>query len=98
MEIFTGKMSKVDPIKPTTKESYALPKAQPSNHFEVLGKIPKPYVPTSSSLVYKSKEPRQMIQVLEDDHQSASGSFELQNNFLFQMIFQKPIDSTSLYL
>ena len=70
-------MSKVDPIKPTTKESYAMPKPQPSNHFEVLGKIPKPYVPSFSNPVYKSKEPKQLIQVLEADHRSALGSFEV---------------------
>ena len=80
-------MSKVDPIKPTTKESYAIPKAQPSNRFEVLGKIPKPYVPTSSNLVYKSKEPRQLIQVLKADHRSASGSFELQKIFQKEKYF-----------
>ena len=75
-------MSKTDPIKPTTKESYAMPKAQPSNCFEVLGKIPKPSTPSSSNPVYKSKEPKQLIQVLETDHQSALGSFEIQ--FFFQ--------------
>ena len=81
MGIFTGKMSKVDPIKPTTKESYVMPKAQTSNRFEVLGKIPKPNTPSSSNPVYLTKEPKLLIQVLEAYHQSASGSFELQNFF-----------------
>ena len=73
-------MSKANPIKPITKESHALPKAQsqPSNRFEVLGKIPKSSTPTSSNPIYKSKESRQLIQVLEADHRSALGSFDLQ--------------------
>ena len=71
-------MSKTDPIKPTTKESYAMPKTQTSNRFEVLGKIPKPAVPSSSNPVYISKEPELLIQVLEAGHRSALGSFELQ--------------------
>ena len=74
-------MSKIDPIKPTTKESYAMPKAQPSNRFEVLGKIPKPSIPSSSNPVYKSKGTKQLIQVLEADHRSASRSFEIQKIF-----------------
>ena len=80
-------MSKVDPIKPTTKESYAMPKAQTSNHFEVLGKILKPTIPTSSNPVYISKEPKLLLQVLEADRRSASGSFELQNFFSKGQIF-----------
>ena len=80
-------MSKVDPIKLTTKESHAMPKAQPSKFFEVLGKIHKPYVPTSSNPVYKSKEPKQLIQVLEADHRAASGSFELQKIFQKESFF-----------
>ena len=96
-------MSKADPIKPTTKESCAMPKTQTSNCFEVLGKIPKPAVPSSSNPVYISKEPKLLIQVLEADHRYASGSFELQmffqkDKFLSQMIFQKPVDSMSSYL
>ena len=58
-----------------------MPKAHTSNRFKVLGKIPKPYVPSSSNPVYKYKEPKQLIQVLEVDHQSASGSFEIQKIF-----------------
>ena len=83
MRIFIGKMSKANPIKPTTKESYAMPKAhtQSSNRFEVLGKIHKSFAPTSSNPIYKSKEARQLIQVLEADHRSASRSFDLQKIF-----------------
>ena len=72
-------MSKQDPLKPTTKESYVMPKAQSSNRFEVLGKIPKPNTPSSSSPAYHTKEPKLLIQVLEVDHKSASGSYETQN-------------------
>ena len=74
-------MSKQDPIKPTTKGSYAMPKAQSSNHFEVLGKIPKPNTPSSSRPSYITKEPKMLIQVLEADHKSASGSYEIKNIF-----------------
>ena len=84
MEIFTGKMSKVNSIKPTTKEPYAMPKlqSQTSNRFEVLGKIPKPTTPSSSNLVYQSKEVRRLIQILEADQITAFGTFDL--NFFFQ--------------
>ena len=83
MGILTGKISKVNPIKPTTKESYAMPKAQThsSNHFEVLGKKPKSFAPTSPNPIYRSKEARQLIQILEDDHIFASGTFDLQKKF-----------------
>ena len=76
-------MSKANPIKPITKESYAMLKAQThsSNRFEVLGKIPKSYASTSSNLTYRSKEARQLIQILEADHISASGIFDLQKFF-----------------
>ena len=76
-------MNKANPIKPTTKESYAMPKAQThsSNRFEVLGKIPKLYASTSSNPIYKSKQARQLIQILEVDHISASGTFDLQKIF-----------------
>ena len=80
-------MSKADPIKPTTKESYAMPKTQTSNRFEVLGKIPKPVVPSPSNLVYISKEPKLLIRVLEADHRSALGSFELLFSFSKRKIF-----------
>ena len=39
-------------------------KAQSSNRFEVLGKIPKPIVPTPTNLTYISKEPKQLLQAL----------------------------------
>ena len=76
-------MSKQDPIKQTTKESYAMSKGQTSNRFEVLGKIPKPKVLASQNPIHISKESKLLIQVLEVDHKSASGSFEL------QIFFQK---------
>ena len=76
-------MSKQDPIKPTTKESYAMSKGQTSNRFEVLGKIPQPKVLASQNPIHISKESKLLIQVLEVDHKSASGSFEL------QIFFQK---------
>ena len=99
-------MSKVNSIKPTTKESYAMPKiqSQTSNRFEVLGNIPKPSTSSSSNPVYQSKEARQLIQILEVDHISASRTFDLQfffqkdKFFLSQMMFQKPADSMSLFL
>ena len=77
-------MSKANSIKPTAIESYAMPKieSQTSNRFEVLRKIPKPSTLSSSNLVYQSKEARQLIQILEADHISASGTFDLQ--FFFQ--------------
>ena len=74
-------MSKQNPIKPTTKGSYAMPKAQSSNRFELLGKLPKSNTPSSSSLAYQIKEPKMLIQVLEADHKFASGSFETKNIF-----------------
>ena len=54
---------------------------QPSNHFEVLRKIHKSSTLTSSNPIYKSKEARQLIQVLEADHRSTLGSFDLQKIF-----------------
>ena len=80
-------MSKTDLIKPTTKESYAMPKSKTSNRFEVLGKIHKPNTPSSSNPVYLTKEPKLLIQVLEADHQSTTGSFELQKFSLKDIYF-----------
>ena len=74
-------MSKQDPIKPTTKGSYVMPKAQSSNRFEVLGKISKPNTPSSSSPTYITKEPKMLIQVLEADHKSVLDTFEIKNIF-----------------
>ena len=72
-------MGKANSIKPTTKESYAMPKiqSQTSNCIEVLGNIPKPSTSSSSNPVYQSKEARQLIQFLEADHISASETFDL---------------------
>ena len=80
-------MSKQDPIKPTTKESYAMSKGQTSNRFEVLGKIPKRKVPASQTNVYIPKESKLLIQILEADHKSSLGSFELQKNFQKEKYF-----------
>ena len=82
-ENFYRENEQSQPIKPTTKETYDMPKAQsqPPNRFEVVGKILKSFTPTSSNPIYKSKETRQLIQVLEADHKSTSGSFDLQNIF-----------------
>ena len=86
-EFLQGKMSKQDLIKPTTKESYAMSKGQTSNRFEVLGKILKPKVPASQNTAYIPKESKLLIQVLEADHKSASGSFELQKIFQKEKYF-----------
>ena len=96
-------MSKT-PSKPTTKESHAMPRTQfqTPNRFEVLGKIPKPSFPSSSTFVYHTKEAKLLIQILEADHISALGDFDYQKNFkrrniLNQMMFQKLADSMSLF-
>ena len=82
-------MSKANSIKPTTKESYSMPKlqSQTSNRFEVLGKIPKPTTPSSSNPIYQSKEVRQLIQILEANHISASRTFDLQKLFQTDKFF-----------
>ena len=80
-------MSKQDPIKPRTKESYVMSKGQTSNRFEVLGKIPKPKVSASQTTAYITKESKLSVQILEADHKSASGSFELQKIFQKEKYF-----------
>ena len=70
------------PIKPTTKESYAMPKTQTSNRFEVLGQLSKAKSSNPLKPVYLTKETKLMLQVLEADHISASGSI------LTEKIFQ----------
>ena len=62
-------------------------KSQTSNRFEVLGKIPKPSTLSSSNLVYQSKEAIQLIQILEADHISVSGTFDLQFFFSKRQVF-----------
>ena len=71
-------MSKT-PSKLTTKESHVMPKTQVQtpNRFEVLGKIPKPFIPSSSTHVYQTKEAKSFIQIIEADHIYASGDFDL---------------------
>ena len=80
--IFTWKMSKhkQDPIKPTTKASYAMQKSQTSNRFEVLGKTPKPSSSNPSNFAYYTKESRLLLQILEADHISASGVIAKKKN------------------
>ena len=80
-------MSKQDPMKPTTKDSYAMSKGQTSNLFEVLGKIPKAKVPASQNTACIPRESKLLIHVLEADHKSASGSFELENFFQKEKYF-----------
>ena len=63
---------KQDPIKPTTKASYAMPKSQTSNRFEVLGKTPQPSSSNPQKFSYYTKESRLVLQILETDHISAS--------------------------
>ena len=89
MGIFTGKMSKhkQDLIKPTTKESYAMQKPQTSNRFEVLGKIPKPASSNPSNFAYYTKESKLLLQILEADHISASGSIATKKIFQNEKYF-----------
>ena len=72
---------KIDPIKPTTKESHAMPKTQTSNRFEVLGNLSKANTSNISKPVYFTKESKLMLQVLEADHLSASGTFIIEKIF-----------------
>ena len=76
-------MSKANPTKPMTKGFYAMPKAQAStsNIFEVLGKNPKPSLPNNLPSAYQTKESKQLIQILEADHESTTGDFDLQKIF-----------------
>ena len=64
---------KQDPIKPTTKASYAMPKSQTSNRFEVLGKPPSPSSSNTQKFAYHTKESRLLLQILEPGHISVSG-------------------------
>ena len=78
-------MSKT-PSKPTTKESYVIPKTQVQtpNRFEVLSKIPKPYIPSSFTPISQTKEAKSLIQILEVDHVSALGDFDFQKEKYFK--------------
>ena len=78
---------KQDPIKPITKESYAMQKPQNSNRFEVLGKTPKPTSSSPSNLVYHTKESKLLLQILEADHISASGSIAVKKIFQNEKYF-----------
>ena len=76
-----------DPIKPTTKESYAMQKAQTSNRFVVLGKTPKTTSSSPSNLVYHTKESKLLLQILEADHISTSGSIAVKKIFQNEKYF-----------
>ena len=71
-----------EPIKPTSKASYAMQKTQTSNRFEVLGKTLHPSFQTPQKFAYQTKENRLLLQILEPDHISVSG--EIQTSKIFQ--------------
>ena len=71
------------PIKTTTKESYAMPKNQTSNRFEVLGQLSKAKTSNLSKPMYLTKDTKLMLQVIEADHLSASGTI------ITEIFFQK---------
>ena len=83
--IFIGKMSKQkqDPIKPTTKASYAMAKSQTSNRFEVLGRTHQASSSNPQKFVYQTKESRLLLQILEPDHKSVFGEISIKK--IFQM-------------
>ena len=71
-----------EPMKPTSKASYAMPKTQTSNRFEVLGKSLHPSFQNPQKFAYQTKENRLLLQILEPDHISVSG--EIQTSKIFQ--------------
>ena len=77
-------MSKT-PSKPTTKEPYAMAKTQVQtlNRFEVMGKMPKPFIPSSSTSISETKEANSLIPILEVDPIFASGDFDFQKEKYF---------------
>ena len=77
-----NEQAKQDPIKPTTKASYAMPKSQTSNRFEVLGKTPSPSSSNPQKFAYHTKESRLLLQILEPDHISVSS--EISTKKIFQ--------------
>ena len=72
---------KEDPIKPTTKASYAMAKPQTSNRFGVLGKPSQPSSSNTQKFVYHTKESRLLLHILELDHLSASGEISIKKIF-----------------
>ena len=78
---------KQDPIKPTTKASYAMQKSQTSNRFEVLGKSSQPSSSNPQKFAYYTKESRLLLQILETDHKSASGVIATKNIFQNEKYF-----------
>ena len=71
-----------DPIKPTTKASYAMQISQTSNRFEVLGKTPQPSSSNPQKFAYYTKESILVLHILETDHILASG--EISTKKIFQ--------------
>ena len=72
---------KQDPIKPTTKASYAMQKSQTSNRFEVLRKPSQPSTSNPQKIVYHTKESSLLLQILKPDHISASGEISIKKIF-----------------
>ena len=60
-----------------------MPKTQTSNRFEVLGQLSKAKTSNPSKPIYLTKDTKLMLQVLEADNLSASGSI------ITEKIFQK---------
>ena len=77
---------KQDPIKPTTKASYAMQKSQTSNRFEVLGKPSQPSSSNPQKFEYQTKESRLLLR-LEPDHISASGEIAIKKIFQNEKYF-----------
>ena len=72
---------KQEPIKPTTKASYAVQKSQTSNRFKVLVKPSQPSSSNPQKFVYHTKESRLLLQILEPDHISVSGEISIKKIF-----------------
>ena len=78
---------KQDPIKPTTKASYAMQKSQTSNRFEVLRKPSQPSSSNPQKFAYQTKESRLLLQILKPDHISASGEIAIKKIFQNEKYF-----------
>ena len=64
-----------------------MPKTQTSNRFEVLGQLSKAKSSNPSKPVYLTKDTKLMLQVLEADHLSASGSIITEKIFQNEKYF-----------
>ena len=82
-----SKQKQKDPIKPTTKSSYAIQKSQTSNRFEVLGKPSQPSSSNPQKFVYHTKESRLLLQILEPDYLSASSEMIIKKIFQNEKYF-----------